>query len=168
MKIVIAVDSTCDLSPELIKENDIKIMPLYVNLGEQSLKDGIEIVPADIFKYVEETGNLPKTSAVPIGEFIDVFEELKKDADAVIYFSISSGFSSSYQNAVVAAEEVENVYVVDTKNLSTGEGLLVLKACKMAKEGKSPEEIVKEVTILAERVDASFVIEKLDFLHNGG
>lgn len=168
MKIVIAADSTCDLSPELIKENDIKIIPLYVNLGEKSLKDGIDIVPSDIFKYVEETGNLPKTSAIPIGEFMDLFEELKKEADAVIYFSISSGFSSSYQNAVIAAEEMENVYVVDTKNLSTGEGLLVLKACKMARDGASCEEILKEMEILSERVDASFVLEKLDFLHKGG
>lgn len=168
MKIVIAADSTCDLSPELIKENNIKIIPLYVNLGEKSLKDGIDIVPSDIFKYVEETGNLPKTSAIPLGEFMDVFSELKKDADAVIYFSISSGFSSSYQNAVIAAEETENVYVVDTKNLSTGEGLLVLKACKMAREGASCEEILKEMEVLSERVDASFVLEKLDFLRKGG
>lgn len=168
MKIVIAVDSTCDLSPELIKENDIKIMPLYVNLGDKSLKDGIEIVPDDIYKYVEDTGNLPKTSAIPIGEFLDAFEEFKKDADAVIYFSISSGFSSSYQNAALAAEEMDNVYVVDTKNLSTGEGLLVLKACKMAREGASAEEIVEEMNKLSERVDASFVLEKLDFLHKGG
>ena len=82
MKIVIAADSTCDLSPELIKENDIKIVPLYVNIGERSLKDGIDIVPSDIFDYVDKTGSLPKTSAVPIGEFSDIFEELKKDADA--------------------------------------------------------------------------------------
>ena len=79
----IIADSTCDLSAELIKENDIKIVPLYVNLGEQSLKDGIDIVPSDIFDYVNKTGSLPKTSAVPIGEFSDVFKELKKDADAV-------------------------------------------------------------------------------------
>lgn len=168
MKIVIAADSTCDLSPELIKENYIKIVPLYVNIGERSLKDGIDIVPSDIFDYVDKTGSLPKTSAVPIGEFSDVFEELKKDADAVIYFSISSGFSSSYQNAVLAAEEMENVYVIDTKNLSTGEGLLVLKACKMAREGASPEEIVKEMNVLSERVDASFVLENLEFLRKGG
>lgn len=168
MKIAIAVDSTCDLSPEIIEENHIKIVPLYVNLGEKSLKDGIEIVPSDIFEFVKETGELPKTSAVPIGEFLDVFEELKKDADAIIYFSISSGFSSSYQNAVVAAQEMENVYVVDTKNLSTGEGLLVLKACKMVKDGASVDEIVREMNVLSEKVDASFVIENLDFLHKGG
>ena len=168
MKTVIAVDSTCDLSPEIIKENDIKIMPLYVNLGEKSLRDGIDIVPDDIYKYVEETGQLPKTSAIPIGEFLDVFAEMKKDGDALIYFSISSGFSSSYQNACLAAEELENVYVVDTKNLSTGEGLLVLKACAMAREEIAPEDIVEKMNELRDRVDASFVIEKLDFLHKGG
>jgi len=168
MKITIAVDSTCDLSQEIIKENDIKIMPLYVNLGDESLKDGIDIVPKDIFDYVEKTGQLPKTSAIPIGEFLDAFEEMKKDSDALIYFSISSGFSSSYQNACLAAEELENVYVIDTKNLSTGEGLIVLKACGMAKAGAEPEEIVKAMNELTEKVDASFVIEKLDFLHKGG
>lgn len=168
MKITISVDSTCDLSPELIKENNINIMPLYVNLGEESLRDGIDIEPKDIFEYVEKTGELPKTSAIPVGVFIDSFEEMKKDSDAVIYFSISSGFSSSYQNACLAAEEVGGVYVVDTKNLSTGEGLLVLKACKMANEGKTPEEIVEKINELVEKVDASFVIEKLDFLHKGG
>ncbi|MBE7027736.1 MAG: DegV family protein [Ruminococcaceae bacterium] len=168
MKIAIAADSTCDLSPEIIEENHIKIVPLYVNLGEESLKDGIDIVPSDIFKYVKESGNLPKTSAVPIGEFLDFFEGLKKDADAIIYFSISSGFSSSYQNAVVAADEMENVYVVDTKNLSTGEGLLILKACKMVRDGASVDEIIKEMDSLSQKVDASFVIENLDFLHKGG
>lgn len=168
MKTIIAVDSTCDLSRELIEESGIKILPLYVNLGEKSLKDGIEIVPEDIFKYVEETGNLPKTSAIPIGEFADAFEAMKKDGDALIYFSIGSGFSSSCQNAKLAAEEMENVYVVDTKNLSTGEGLLVLKASQMAREGISPEKIVEEMDALSDKVDASFVIEKLDFLHKGG
>jgi len=164
MKIAIAADSTCDLSPEIIEENHIKIVPLYVNLGEESLKDGIDIVPSDIFKYVKESGNLPKTSAVPIGEFLDFFEGLKKDADAIIYFSISSGFSSSYQNAVVAADEMENVYVVDTKNLSTGEGLLILKACKMVRDGASVDEIIKEMDSLSQKVDASFVIENLRYV----
>lgn len=168
MKTIIAVDSTCDLSPELIKENDIKVIPLYVNLGEKSLKDGVDIIPADIFKYVEGTGKLPKTSAIPVGEFLDTFESMKKEGDAVIYFSISSSFSSSYQNACLAAEEFENIYIVDTKNLSTGEGLLVLKACQMAQSGMPPEEIVEKINELADRVDASFVIEKLDFLHKGG
>lgn len=168
MKIVIAADSTCDLSPELIKENNIKIVPLYVNFGEESLKDGIDVVPEDIFKYVDQTGKLPKTSAIPVGEFLDIFTEMKKEGDAIIYFSISSGFSSSYQNACLAAEEIDNVYVIDTENLSTGEGILVLKACQMLKEGKSAEEIVENITSLREKVDSSFVIEKLDFLHKGG
>lgn len=168
MRITIAADSTCDLSPELIKENDIKIVPLYVNLGEKSLKDGIDIVPEDIFKYVKETNQLPKTSAIPVGEFLDIFTELKKESDAIIYFSISSGFSSSYQNACIAAEETDGVYVVDTENLSTGEGILVLKACQMVRDGKTPEEIVEIINDLRGKVDASFVIEKLDFLHKGG
>ncbi|MBR2500441.1 MAG: DegV family EDD domain-containing protein, partial [Clostridia bacterium] len=120
MRTIIAAGSTCDLSPEMIKENDIKIIPLYVNFGEKSLQDGIEVTPSDIFKYVEETGELPKTSAIPIGTFLDVFAELKSDDDELIYFSIGSDFSSSCQNATLAAAEMENVYVVDTKSLSTG------------------------------------------------
>ncbi len=168
MRTIIAADSTCDLSPEMIKENDIKIIPLYVNLGEKSLRDGVDITPADIFKYVEETGELPKTSAIPIGTFLDAFKEIKSDDEELIYFSIGSGFSSSCQNAILAAEEMENVYIVDTKSLSTGEGILVLKACEMARNGASAAEIVKKMEELVEKVDISFVIEKLDFLHKGG
>ncbi|MBR6646809.1 MAG: DegV family protein [Clostridia bacterium] len=168
MRTIIAAGSTCDLSPEMIKENDIKIIPLYVNFGEKSLQDGIEVTPSDIFKYVEETGELPKTSAIPIGTFLDVFAELKSDDDELIYFSIGSDFSSSCQNATLAAAEMENVYVVDTKSLSTGEGILILKACQMARAGAKAQEIVEKMEELKEKVDISFVIEKLDFLHKGG
>lgn len=168
MKIKIVADSTCDLSPELIKENDIRIIPMYVNFGDESFRDGIDITPAEMLDRIDRDGVISKTSAVPIGIYSEEFSKMKSEADAVIYYSISSEFSSSCQNAVVAAGELENVYVVDTRNLSTGEAFMILKACEMAKNGASPEEIIKETTEMTKKVDASFVIDKLDNLRKGG
>ena len=108
-------DSTCDLSPELIKENDIRVIPLYVNFGDESFKDGIDITPAELLDRIDRDGVISKTSAVPIGIYTEEFSKMKSEADAVIYYCISSEFSSSCQNAVVAAGELENVYVVETK-----------------------------------------------------
>ena len=142
MKIAITSDSTCDLSKELIEKYDIKIIPLYINKGNESLRDGLEITPDDIFDYVDSGAGVCQTSALNIADYTDLFEERLKSYDAVIHFNISSGFSSCHTNAKLAAEDFENVYVIDTLNLSTGSGHLVLDAAIMAKEGKTPEEIV--------------------------
>ena len=168
MSIKILADSTCDLSEELIRKYDIGIVPLTVTLGERSGLDGVDITPEDIYAYVEESGNLPKTSAVSVGEFTKVFQSWREQADEIICFCISSLFSSSYQNACIAAEEFEGVYPFDTYNLSTGEGLIILRAAEMAHEGCSVEEILAECRSIVPRVEASFALNQLEYLRKGG
>ena len=167
-KILIASDSTSDLSPELINKYGIKIIPLFVNLGGKIFTDGVDITPDDIYAHYDKTGELPKTTAANVGECIDYFTDLTKDGDAVIHFTISSSMSSTYSNACLAAEEFENVYVIDSKNLSTGGGLLVVAAAEMAKSGMEASVIVEEINNMAPCVDASFVIDNLEYLHKGG
>ena len=167
-KIIIASDSTCDLGAELIEKYGVKILPLGVTLGEENYTDGVDIDPDMIYANYEKTGQLPKTSAVNLTDFEDFFEEHTKEGYSVVVFTISSEMSSTYHNAHLAAEDFPNVYVVDTRNLSTGGGLLVATAAEMAKAGKSAAEIAEECQRLAGCVDASFVIDSLEFLHKGG
>ena len=167
-KIIISSDSTCDLSKELKEKYDIKIIPLGVTLGDKVYQDGVDINPDYIYEYYDKTGELPKTTAANVGECIDYFADLTKDGDTVIHFTISSSMSSTYSNACLAAAEFDNVYVVDSMNLSTGGGLLVLAAADMANDGMDAEAIVEELKKLAPCVDASFVIDNLEYLHKGG
>lgn len=167
-KVVIASDSTCDLSPELVEKYQIKILPLSVNLGDKTYRDGVDINPDIIYKHYEETGELPKTAAANIFEFETFIKESKEENDGMVLFTISATMSSTYNNARLAAESFDDVHVVDTKNLSTGGGLLVLAAAEMAAAGKSAGEIAEACRELADRVDASFVIDKLEFLYKGG
>lgn len=168
MKVKITSDSTCDLSRELIGEYGVEIVPLSVSLGDRSFKDGTEMDPEDIYRYVESTGLLPKTSAVNMEAYYHVFRKWVEDGYEVVHINISSGFSSSYQNACLAAEEVGHVWVVDSRNLSTGQGLIVLRAAELARQGKSAEEISRECTEMTSKVEASFVIDCLDYLYKGG
>ena len=167
-KILIASDSTCDLSPELISQLGIKILPLGVALGESQFTDGVDITPDDIYAHYNKYGELPKTSAVNIAEFASFFAKATENGYSVVTFTISSQMSSTYHNACLAAEDHDNVFVVDTANLSTGGGLLVLAAHRMASEGKSAAEIAKACGALAARVDASFIVDDLEFLYKGG
>ena len=167
-KVIIASDSTCDLSPELVEKYQIKILPLSVNLGGKTYSDGVDIDPDFVYKHYEETGELPKTAAANIVEFEDFINANKAEDEGMVLFTISATMSSTYNNARLAAEELSDVHVVDTKNLSTGGGLLVLRAAEMAAEGKSAAEIAEACRSLADRVDASFVIDKLEFLYKGG
>ncbi len=168
MKVKIISDSTCDLSYELIKKYDIEILPLVVSLGERSGRDGVDITPEDIYSHVSETGELPKTSAINVSDYEETFRSWTDKGYSVVHFNISSGFSCTHQNARIAAEDMDNVYVVDSKNLSTGQGLVVLHGAEMAQQGASAEEIYNACTALTEKVEASFVIDKLDYLHKGG
>lgn len=168
MKIKITSDSTCDLSEELIKKYNVGIMSLCVILGERTY-DGGDITPQMIFDYVNETGNLPKTSAPSIEEYAEHFTKNLGDYDALIHFNISSKASSSNSNAQIAAKQFDGkVFVIDSQALSTGQGLLVLKACDLAAEGKSAQEIVKIIEGLRPMVNTSFVPDVLDYLHKGG
>ena len=143
MNIKITADSTCDLSEELVKKYDIEILPLYIVKDGKSYKDGVEITPSDIFEHVKAGGALTSTAAVNVADYIDAFTPLSKEYDAVIHIDISADFSSCYQNACIAAENFDNVYIIDSRNLSTGSGLVVLRAAEMAQAGENPEDIVK-------------------------
>ena len=167
-QITISSDSTCDLSQELVDRYNIHILPMGVTLGDKMYRDGMDITPDQIYAHHEKTGQLPKTSAINMAESADFFAELTKDGSAVIHFTISSSMSATYNNARIAAEDVEDVYVVDAKNLSTGSGLLVLAAAEMAQEGMEAKEIAQKVSELADCVDASFVVDNLEYLAKGG
>lgn len=167
-KVIIASDSTCDLNSELIERYQVRILPLGVNLGEKLYADGVDITPDQIYEHYENTGELPKTSAPNFSQLDSFFQECTKDGAGVVFFTISSEMSSTCSNAMIAAGEYENVYVADTKNLSTGGGLLVVSAGEMAAQGRSAKEIAQACAELAKRVDASFVVDDLEFLHKGG
>ena len=168
MKICITSDSTCDLG-HLVKERDIHILPLGVTLGENSYLDGVNITPQDIFDFVAEKKVLPKTNAPSIAEYQEFFEKELKEADAVIHFNISAQSSGSHNMAVQAAEEFKGkVRVIDSMALSSGQGLLVLKAADMRDEGKSLDEIEEVILALRERVNTSFIPDRLDYLYKGG
>lgn len=168
MNIKITADSTCDLSNELVEKYGITILPLYIIKDGKSYKDGLEITPKDIFDHVKTGGALTSTAAVNVADYIEAFTPLSNEYDAVIHVDISAEFSSCYQNACIAAENFDNVYIIDSRNLSTGSGLIVLRASEMAQAGEAPEDIVKALNALTSKVEASFVIEKLDFLRKGG
>lgn len=168
MNVKIISDSTCDLSAELTEKYAIAITPLSVTLGNATGRDGIDVKPEDIYAYVRESNSLPKTSAVNEEEYRRVFAFWSHRGYAIVHFCISSEFSSSYQNACAAAKGMENVFVVDSRNLSTGQGLLVLHGAEMAQAGRTAREIFEECSALVPQVEASFVIDRLDYLYKGG
>lgn len=168
MKIRVSADSTCDLSPELIQEHHITIVPLGVNMGGKSYVDGVTITPAEIFAHVAGGGELCTTSAVSIGEYQERFAAMRRECDVLFHVTIGSGFSSSYQNACIAAQEVGGVYVIDSRNLSTGQGHIVLEACQLAEAGTDPEIMAEKLRDLTHRVDTSFLLDRLDYMVKGG
>ncbi len=167
-KVTIASDSTTDLSPELVERVGLKILPLTVSLGDKHYRDGVDIDPDMIYAHYEKTGELPKTAAVNVNEFDDFFKAETDDGNSVVLFTISSDMSSTFNNARLAAQNYENVHVVDTRNLSTGGGLLVMAAHDMASVGMEAEQIAEACRDMASRVDASFVVDDLEFLYKGG
>lgn len=168
MKIAITCDSVCDLSQELIKQNNISILPISIILGDETFSDGVNINSQKIFDYVAKNKQLPKTSAINEFQYAEFFKEHLDGVDALIHFTISSDMSSCFNNAKKAASTLKNVYVIDSRNLSTGVGLQVLYACKLRDKGEKPENIVKKVEARKQFVQASFVVERLDYLYKGG
>ena len=168
MKIKILSDSTCDLSPELLAANDITLIPLTVIKNDEEFKDTVSITPDVIFEHVANGGSLCTTSANSLGEYADWFEKFAGDYDGVIHINIGSGFSSCYQNACLAAEDFPNVRVVDSMNLSTGQGLVVLEACRLAKEATDLDQLADQIRAYTERVEASFLLSRLDYMVKGG
>ncbi len=168
MKIIITSDSTCDLSPELTKQYNVGIIPLTVIKDDKAYLDNVTITPAEIFAHVAAGGDLCSTTAVSIGEYVDFFAPLAQEYDGVLHVNLGSGFSSSYQNACLAAQEFDNVVAVDSQNLSTGQGLVVLKACELAQSATSLQELKEKLEAFTEKVETSFLVDKLEFLAKGG
>lgn len=167
-KVIISTDSISDLGEELLKKYDIPMISLHVVLDGEVFTDGVDVTPDDIYRVYEEKKVLPKTTAINIGEYEEFFEKLTADGSEVVHFCTGSGISSCYQNAKIAAADFDNVYVVDTLNLSTGSGLQVLAACEKAQAGKSAKEIAEEAVEVAAKTEASFFIDTLEFLYKGG
>ena len=167
MKICISAESTIDMPKNLLEAYDIHTIPFTVLLGEKSGFDG-EITPTEIFDYVDKTGVLPRTSAINEFQFTEYFNELLKEYDVVIHFSLSSEISSACNNAMNAANALKGVYVVDSRSLSTGIALEAIYATKLVKEGLKPEEIIEKVKARIPHNQTSFVLATVDYLHKGG
>ena len=168
MNIKITADSTCDLSKELLDKYDISLMALTVIKNNEAFADGITITPDEIFAHVAAGGDLCSTTAGSVGDYIDLFEKYTGSYDAIVHISLGSGFSSSYQNACLAANDFSNVTVIDSQNLSTGQGLVVLKACDLANSALSVEEIKLALDDFTGRVEASFLLDQLGYMVKGG
>ena len=168
LSVRVSADSTCDLSPELLQAYGIETLPLYVVMDGNAYKDGLELTPDELYAKVREAGKIGSTAAINVDEYLTFFTRMKQSCDTLIHFTISSEMSSCFQNACIAAEEVGGVYVIDSRNLSTGIGLQVLRACELAQKGMAAEAIVSYVREMAGRVDATFIPESLEFLKMGG
>lgn len=168
MKIKILSDSTCDLSKELLEKYDIGIVPLTVIKDGNAYSDGITITPAEIFAHVAAGGDLCSTTAMNVGEYSDYFAKYADSYDGIIHINIGSQFSSSYQNACIAAGDFDNVRVVDSQNLSTGQGLVVLKAAQLAQTASSLDELHTQLQEFTTKVEASFLLDQLKYMVKGG
>lgn len=168
MRVKIISDSTCDLSPELLQKYDISLIPLIVMKNNEEFLDGVTITPADIFAHVASGGSLCSTAARGVTVFQEEFAKFAGNYDGVLHINISSEFSSSYQNACIAAADFDNVRVVDSRNLSTGQGLVVLKACELAQTAEDMDALKAELDAYTARVEASFVLDRLDYMVKGG
>jgi len=168
MKIRFTADSTCDMSAEFREKYQVELIPLSVELNGKYYKDGVDIFPDDIITAVNQGANLPKTAALNVEEYKEVFTRVLKDCDAIIHFNISTGFSSCHQNARLAAEDLP-VYCIDTRNLSSGSSLVIAEAADRLEQGMDIKQVVKELeTIVVDKVDASFILDRLDYLYKGG
>ncbi|MDD7772708.1 MAG: DegV family protein [Firmicutes bacterium] len=168
MNIKITADSTCDLSPQIIAEQNIDLVPLYVNKDGSFYRDGVDITPADIFAHVAAGGSLCSTAACNVEDYARRFQPLSQQYDGVIHISLGGDFSSSYQNACIAAADYPNVRVIDSRNLSTGQGHVVMEACKLAKTMDDLDAIAAELNDLTGRVETSFLLDRLDYMVKGG
>ena len=167
-KIKITCDSTCDLTQALYEKYDITALPLCITLGEELHRDGVDVTSQGVFDYVAKTGTLPKTSAISVGEYEDFFRPYLDEGYTVLHINLSSELSACHQNARLAADELENVYVIDSRNLSSGSGHLAIAAAELAAQGLEAAEIVDILNEKKVKLDVSFVLQTLDYLKKGG
>ena len=169
-KVKIIADSTCDLSPELIKKYDVEIVPLYVTLGDESLRDGVDITPDELYRWADKNKTTPKTAAISQADAYKVMKKYVEQGCEIVYTGISSEMSVAHGNAQLAAEEFPDarIAVVDSKNLSTGVGHTVIKAAELAQEGLGAFEIKEKLDKFTPLVRASFVVDTITYLYRGG
>lgn len=168
-KVVITADITCDLNKKLEDQYQVKVMPLHIVIGGKTYEDWVDITPEQLYEIFYATKELPHTTAVSVGEYMDFFRPFVEDGCDVVHFSLGSKLSVTHQSSVLAANEFPGrVYSVDTCSLSSGSGLLVIKACEMRDQGKSAKEIYDAVSAMTDKSHASFVLDRLDFMHAGG
>ena len=167
MKIHFSADSTCDVSPEFLARYPVEILPLSVELEGKFYRDGVDLTPDTIISRVNAGAALPKTSAINVEEYREAFTRALETSDAVIHFNISSDFSSCHQNACIAAEGL-NVWCIDSRNLSTGITMLLAEGFDRAESGMEPEQIAQELRQRVDKVDVSFIVDRLDYLYKGG
>ncbi|MBE5996531.1 MAG: DegV family protein [Lachnospiraceae bacterium] len=166
--VIITCDSGCDLLPDLKKQYDVPVAHMYIRIGDDEYVDGVSITPDEIYQIYEEKGILPKTSAIPVPEYLDFFRHWTERGYAVIHIALSSEISCTCQNAVLAASELENVTVLDSLSLSCGGGLLVEKAYRLREEGLGAEEIAEEIRRTIALSRTQFIVSDLTFLAKGG
>ena len=168
MNVKVTADSTCDLSPALLARYDITLAPLTVIKDGTSYTDGLTITPQEIFSHVAAGGSLCSTAAVSVGEYQALFSRFAGSCDGLVHITIGSGFSACYQNACLAAAGFPNVRVVDSRNLSTGQGHVVLEACRLRDQAASLDGLCQELAQLTGKVEASFLLNRLDYMVKGG
>ena len=166
--IKLTTDSTCDLNSEIITNYDISVIPVHIVVDEKVYDDNIDIFPEDVFRFVEEEHKTCKTAAINVYEYHQFFEPLAKKYETVIHVALGSGFSSCYQNASLASRGFDNVYVIDSANLSSGSGFLLYNLAKLIKDGASKDEVLAQAEQITKRINGSFVIDTLDYLYKGG
>ena len=165
---IISTDSPADVPAEIRERYDIRVIPLHIILDDDCFEDGVNIQPDDLYAFYKKTGRLPKTSAVSVAEYTDFFKELTQDGSSVVHISFSSALSATHQNARLAAEDFDNVYIVDSKSLSTGIALLAIKAAQLAQDGLDAKTIAHEMEYQREKVVITSILDKLEFLYKGG
>lgn len=167
-KVILSADSTCDIGSELQNKFDVQFFHFHILIGEKSYTDGVDITPDEMYKAWRQDGILPKTAAIAPAEYYDFFEKWVKEGYEVLHINLGSGISAAHQNCCIAAEEIGNVYPIDSASLSTGFGHLVAKAGEMIQQGMSASEIQNKLLDMRPKTRASFVLDTLEFMRAGG
>ena len=167
-KIKVCCDSTCDLTRVLYEQNNIHVVPLTIALGDELRLDSVNIDADELFEYVARSGQLPKTSAISIGEYLDVFGKYVSEGYSVIHINLSSLLSSSHQNACLAAAELENIYVVDSESVAIGGGILVERALQLLDEGLDAKMIAETLEEEKKKIVIIALVDTLEYLKRGG
>lgn len=166
--VIITSDSVCDMSPEMLQHYQVRMIPLTVNEGDRSFKDGVNITPDDIYNTYDRENLLPKTAAISPQEFLDFFTPMVQDGYEVVHIDISAPLSGTYQNACIAADELDGVYPIDSHHLTLGQGLLVIEACRLRDQGLSAREIAQRMEDYSQKIVTTFVVDTLEYLWKGG